>query len=97
MSATSNRPSRASGPETMNKGNRMSIASLKRLPLLRGQETGLIGVIIGSAVTWLTQGKHRRRARAGRQEAAQLLARAEAAEKRNAPSANVSGNLPVNS
>jgi len=46
MSATSNQPSHAGGPETINKGNRMSIASLKRLPLLRGQETGLIGVII---------------------------------------------------
>lgn len=52
MSAASNEPSRAIGPDTKNKGNRMSIASLKRLPLLRGQETGLIGVIIGLSIAF---------------------------------------------
>ena len=43
----------------------------------------LVGVEIGSAVTWLTQGKHRRRARDRKQEAARLLERAEAAERRS--------------
>lgn len=47
--------------------------------------TLLAGVIIGSAVTWLTQGKHRRKARHSQKEAAQLLERAELAEKRNLP------------
>ncbi len=47
----------------------------------------LLGVVIGSIATWLAQGKHRRRARAHRQEAAQLLQRAEAAEKRGQPGA----------
>ncbi|NNU58959.1 lipopolysaccharide assembly protein LapA domain-containing protein [Ochrobactrum soli] len=48
----------------------------------------LVGVVIGSAVTWLTQGKHRRRARDSKQEAARLLERAEAAERRNTSVAN---------
>jgi uncharacterized integral membrane protein len=43
----------------------------------------LIGVVIGSLVTWLTQGKHRRRARDRKLEATRLLERAEAAERRN--------------
>ncbi len=45
----------------------------------------LAGVLIGSTVTWLTQGKHRRKARHSQKEAVQLLERAEAAEKRNLP------------
>ncbi|MEN3432478.1 LapA family protein [Brucella melitensis] len=48
----------------------------------------LFGVVIGSAVTWLTQGKYRRKARNSSREAARLLARAESAEKRNIPLAN---------
>lgn len=48
----------------------------------------LVGVVIGSAVTWLTQGKHRRRVRDSKQEAARLLERAEAAERRNTSVAN---------
>ena len=43
----------------------------------------LLGVVIGSLVTWFTQGKHRRRARSSKLEATRLLERAEAAEKRN--------------
>ncbi|MBC2884220.1 LapA family protein [Ochrobactrum sp. CM-21-5] len=43
----------------------------------------LLGVVIGSAVTWLTQGKYRRMARHSKLEAARLLERAEAAEKRS--------------
>ncbi|MBV2142304.1 LapA family protein [Falsochrobactrum sp. TDYN1] len=45
----------------------------------------LAGVVIGSAVTWLTQGKHRRRERRYKKEASQLLERAESAEKRHLP------------
>ncbi len=48
----------------------------------------LIGVVIGSLVTWLTQGKHRRRARDRKLEATRLLERAEAAERRNTSVAN---------
>lgn len=43
----------------------------------------LIGVVLGSIVTWLTQGKHRRQARHSKQETARLLERVETAEKRN--------------
>ncbi|MFK0683774.1 LapA family protein [Ochrobactrum sp. BD67] len=43
----------------------------------------LLGVVIGSLVTWLTQGKHRRKERMYKQEAARLLERSTAAEKRN--------------
>jgi hypothetical protein len=39
--------------------------------------------LIGAAVTWLTQGKHRRRERRYKKEASQLLERAESAEKRH--------------
>ncbi len=42
-----------------------------------------LGVVIGSVVTWLTQGKHRRNARNSSREAARLLERAESAEKRS--------------
>ncbi|MGN7959646.1 lipopolysaccharide assembly protein LapA domain-containing protein [Brucella sp. 22210] len=48
----------------------------------------LVGVVIGSLVTWLTQGKHRRRARDRKLEATRLLERAEAAERRNTSVAN---------
>lgn len=48
----------------------------------------LIGVVIGSLVTWLTQGKHRRRARDRKLEATRLLERDEAAERRNTSVAN---------
>ncbi|MEL4068660.1 LapA family protein [Ochrobactrum sp. GPK 3] len=48
----------------------------------------LVGVVIGSLVTWLTQGKHRRRARDRKLEATRLLERAEAAERRNISVAN---------
>lgn len=44
----------------------------------------LVGAFIGAAVTWLTQGKHRRRHRLYKKEASQLLERAESAEKRHA-------------
>lgn len=53
--------------------------------------TLLVGVVIGSVVTWLTQGKHRRRERRYKKEASQLLERAESAEKRHLP-----GNLSNN-
>jgi len=43
----------------------------------------IVGALIGAAVTWLTQGKHRRRGRYYKKEASQLLERAESAEKRH--------------
>ncbi len=43
----------------------------------------ILGALIGAAVTWLTQGKHRRRERRYKKEASQLLERAESAEKRH--------------
>ncbi|MBC8716090.1 MULTISPECIES: lipopolysaccharide assembly protein LapA domain-containing protein [Brucella/Ochrobactrum group] len=43
----------------------------------------ILGALIGAAVTWLTQGKHRRRGRHYKKEASQLLERAESAEKRH--------------
>lgn len=45
----------------------------------------LVGVVIGSLVTWLSQGKHRKNARNRKEESARLLIRAEAAERRNIP------------
>lgn len=45
----------------------------------------IVGLLVGSAATWLTQGKHRRSAKQRKLEAQQLLARAESAEKRNLP------------
>ncbi|MFD1198359.1 lipopolysaccharide assembly protein LapA domain-containing protein [Brucella gallinifaecis] len=44
----------------------------------------ILGALIGAAVTWLAQGKHRRRNRAYKKETSQLLDRAETAEKRHA-------------
>lgn len=43
----------------------------------------VLGVVIGSLVTWFAQGKHRRRERMYKQEAARLLERSATAEKRN--------------
>jgi len=48
----------------------------------------MIGVVAGSAVTWIAQGKHRRAARQNRAEAERWRAEAEAAKARAlAPSA----------
>lgn len=46
-----------------------------------------LGALIGAAVTWLTQGKHRRSQRHYKKEASLLLERAETAEKRHAANA----------
>lgn len=45
--------------------------------------TLIFGALIGAAITWLTQGKHRRRERRYKKEASELLERAESAEKRH--------------
>lgn len=46
----------------------------------------LLGIVLGSLATWLSQGKHRRRERRYKREASELLARAEEAEKQRLPS-----------
>ena len=48
---------------------------------------GAIGVVAGSLVTWLGQGKHRRSARAARADAARLLAENERLRNRQSADA----------
>lgn len=48
----------------------------------------LFGIIIGGLLIWLTQGRHRKLARARKAEAEVLLNRAKQAEAKNLPSAS---------